>query len=526
MTNTSPINNENKNSEEFWDGYHSIAAAWKNIFRLEKCNTDTGLCKVCDAGCGKGQLVWALRNIGVEAWGFDIDKLAIENRYKKCQDGWIKKHDAVMVWPYGGRAFDLVVVVDLFEHINLKDIDIVISEMYRVAKKWIFLRLSTRTVSGRLQDRQFWIDKLSNNLEHKWVLRDDMVQRYIELVPKNVVGDLTNSTIIILERLKRKDYDKSTLETIFDNAINKKKENINVSGKEIKNGERKKREFDKDLTDLLVKNKDMLFGVAEPGGNSGDLLIYKGLYKKLRDLNIRYEDIRYDKENVQFGKAEIVLMQGGSNVNDLWGSGTELLKNIISSCKLPIIVAPQTYYFTRTDFPDIFKGSTQKIYLFCREEESYSRLKKLSLPGNVSIHVSDDTAFYMEKEDFLSFGQHRVEKGKYYTLLCFRGDHESVFRDAEGIGPKIIGTLREIVRNHNMEIVERDLSMDVHSWISFDYFVRYIQGAKIVITDRLHVAILAAILEKPTILFSGAYFKSKAVYEYTLKYFPYTIFLE
>lgn len=510
-TNISPL------SEEFWDGYYSIANALKNVFRLEKCNTDTGLCKVCDAGCGRGQLVWALRNIGIEAWGFDFDKKVIETRYKKCQDGWIKRHDAVMGWPYGGKAFDLVVTVDLFEHIDLKDIDRTIGEMYKVAKKWIFLRMTIRTVNGYLQDRQFWIGKLSNNLEHKWALRDDMVQGFVGLVPKNVVGDLTNSVIIILERLKRKDYDKNTLETIFDNVISKKKE-------EVQSGKIKERELDKDLTDILIKNRNMYFGIAEPGGNSGDLLIYKGLYKKLRDLNIRYEDIRHGTEKIQFGRAEIVLMQGGSNVNDLWGSGTKLLKNIISSCKLPIIVAPQTYYFTRTDFPDIFKGSTQKIYLFCREEESYARLKKMSLPGNVSIHVSDDTAFYMEKEDFSSFGQHHT--GKDYALLCLRGDHESDFKDAEGIGSKIIGTLKEIVRNHNMEIMERDVSMDIYSWMSFDYFVRYISGAKIVITDRLHVGILAAILGKPTILFSGAYFKSKAVYEYTLKHFPNVVFLE
>lgn len=524
-------------SEEFWDGYHSIATAWKNIFRLERCQTDTGLCKTCDAGCGRGQYVWALRNLGVEAWGFDSNKQAIENRYEKCQDGWIKRHDAVMGWPYGNRAFDLVVAIDLFEYIHQKDIDRVLEEMYRVAKKWIFLRITIQlpikpkivTTSGSvadpvtLQNRQFWVGTLLDKMGHRWRLRDDMTQRFVELVPKNIIGDLTNSTIIILERLKREDYDKNTLEKIFNNVINKK----SVLGKDIQSEKRNEREFDKDLTDLLVKNKDMFFGVAEPGGNSGDLLIYKGLYKKLRDLNIRYEDIRHGGENIQFGKAEIVLMQGGSNVNDLWGSGTKLLKNIISSCKLPIIVAPQTYYFIRTDFPEIFKGSTQKIYLFCREEESYSRLKKMPLPGNVSIHVSDDTAFYMNKEDFSSYGQHYgKEKGKDYALLCFRGDHESTFRDVEGIGPKIIGRFREIVRDHNMEIIERDLSMDIYSWISFDYFVRYISGAKIVITDRLHVGILAAILEKPTILFSGAYFKSKAVYEYTLKRFPNVIFLE
>jgi hypothetical protein len=212
-----------KNPDGFWDGCHPIAVAWKQIFSLEKCNTDTGLCKVCDIGCGRGQFVWALRNLGVEAWGFDFSRWAIENKYKNCQDGWIIQWDATKGWPYGDLSFDLTVVLDFFEHIYLEDLDFVISQMYRVSKKWIFLQIGTtpekgyilkkgesipvelevNTVAGHVTvcKKEWWINKLLSGREDKWRLRDDMVADFVKRVDHAVIDNWIQNAIIVLERL-------------------------------------------------------------------------------------------------------------------------------------------------------------------------------------------------------------------------------------------------------------------------------------------------------------------------------------
>ena len=219
-----------QNSTGEWLGCKPITEVWKDIFKLRKCDTDSGLCKVLDVGCGRGQFVTYLRDIGVEAWGFDYSGWAINNPYSRCQKGWIVQHDATITWPYGDKAFDLVVALDIFEHIYLEDIDKVINEMHRVAKRWIFLQIATcgsgglqgdeegyvlkkgekvpielesMVVAGHvtIQTRQFWIDMLTKGREDKWKVRDDMVLKFISKTPNDVIANWLKNAMIVLEKV-------------------------------------------------------------------------------------------------------------------------------------------------------------------------------------------------------------------------------------------------------------------------------------------------------------------------------------
>jgi SAM-dependent methyltransferase len=214
-----------------WSGADHVALAWKNIFKLSRCDTDSGLCKTLDVGCGRGRFVSALRSIGLESWGFDYSSWAVRNQYPKCQKGWIVQHDATTTWPYGDKAFDLVVALDIFEHIYLEDIDKVINEMYRVAKRWIFLQiaicgsgglqgegegyvlkkgekvpieLESMAVAGHvtIQTRQFWIDVLTKGREDKWKVRDNMVRKFVRKTPNDVIANWLKNTILVLEKVE------------------------------------------------------------------------------------------------------------------------------------------------------------------------------------------------------------------------------------------------------------------------------------------------------------------------------------
>jgi SAM-dependent methyltransferase len=222
-----------QNSTGEWLGCQPITKVWKDIFKLGKCDTDSGLCKVLDVGCGRGQFVTYLRDIRVEAWGFDYSSWAIQNPYSRCQKGWTVQHDATKIWTYGDKAFDLVIALDLFEHIYSDNISDVISEMYRVSKKWIFLqiaginggsgamihdncyllrrgeeipvKLQGMAVAGHVtvQTKIFWKEKLENSMnnDNKFIFRGDMVQEFIKKVPADVIENWTKNIIIILERV-------------------------------------------------------------------------------------------------------------------------------------------------------------------------------------------------------------------------------------------------------------------------------------------------------------------------------------
>ncbi len=209
------------NSEGEWYGCEPIVKTWKKIFNLNNSS------KVLDVGCGRGTFIGYLRNIEIDAYGFDFSEWAINNPYSKCPKECIKLHDATKEFPYGGSPFDLVLCLDLMEHMYINDIDFVINEIFRVSNKWIFLQIATinsdtnesgyilnkegiipkelegMAVAGHVtvQNRQFWINKLMVGKENRWKLRDDKVTEFIKKTPNDVIANWIKNTIIVLEKV-------------------------------------------------------------------------------------------------------------------------------------------------------------------------------------------------------------------------------------------------------------------------------------------------------------------------------------
>jgi len=218
-----------------WHGCGPIVGAWNEIFNLSKRNTDStesGPCKALDVGCGRGQFTTYMRDIGIDAHGFDFSEWAIRNLYPRCDKEWVRVHDATQKWPYGDKTFDLVIVLDLLEHIYLEDIDFILDEMYRVARKWIFLQIATVGMSEKgyiikkgenipielegmavaghvtVQPRDFWIVKLKSrelknrDNDNRWRLRDDLVKEFIRRVPNDIIQNWIKNTLLVLEKVE------------------------------------------------------------------------------------------------------------------------------------------------------------------------------------------------------------------------------------------------------------------------------------------------------------------------------------
>lgn len=104
---------------------------WKAIF---KDNDMKQYKTVLDVGCGIGQGVAMCRNAGIEAYGIDIAD-TLKNYWKQanitdfCQ---ISSADKI---PFEDNQFDLVVCLDVLEHIPEDAIDDVLKEMLRVGNK-------------------------------------------------------------------------------------------------------------------------------------------------------------------------------------------------------------------------------------------------------------------------------------------------------------------------------------------------------------------------------------------------------
>lgn len=204
------------NPEGEFLGANDIAKAWKMMFNPKNA---------LDFGCGRGTFIAYMRDYGIEAVGFDFSEFAINNPYPRCKKEWIIQHDATEPWPYDDNSFDLVVGLDIFEHIYYDDLQNVIDEMYRVAKKWIFLQIAVVhdepghktgyilkkgepipvelegcAVAGHVTccEPQWWLDKLDRN---DVLFRPDLVEYFKTLVPSEVIKNWLQNLIVVIEKI-------------------------------------------------------------------------------------------------------------------------------------------------------------------------------------------------------------------------------------------------------------------------------------------------------------------------------------
>ena len=98
--------------------------------------------KCLDEGCGTGRLVRALRFLGIEAYGVEISKAAIElaphTRKQYIMEGNILK------LPYEDNSFDLVISFDVLEHLDRSKIKLAAEESVRVSSKHVLHKIYTR----------------------------------------------------------------------------------------------------------------------------------------------------------------------------------------------------------------------------------------------------------------------------------------------------------------------------------------------------------------------------------------------
>ncbi len=109
---------------------------------VEKYNPSS----VLDLGCGKGHLVHAFNELGVESFGVDVSEYAINHSPESVRARLFKADLVSEALPFQGKRFDMITALGLLEH--LKDVDHTICEMKRVLQPGgiLFIRTPKRSV--------------------------------------------------------------------------------------------------------------------------------------------------------------------------------------------------------------------------------------------------------------------------------------------------------------------------------------------------------------------------------------------
>lgn len=244
-----------------------------------------------------------------------------------------------------------------------------------------------------------------------------------------------------------------------------------------------------DLKKFLEKYKNFNVDFFRFGGNYGDSLIWHGTMKLLSELNIRvdYVDLVSEKKN------KVLLIDGGGNLVDYYTDVRDFL-TAKPALYNKIVILPHTIFGDKQI--KILNNLQSDTTIFCREKVSVDFVAKNIKKGKV--YLWHDCAFYN------SFEKSKVEG--VGTLNAFRSDQESILK---------------MKPNPN-----NDISYNGYATKPLDGFLETLQKYNKINTDRLHVAIAAALLGKRVNFYPNSYYKNKAVFDYSLKKFPNVNFIE
>lgn len=243
-----------------------------------------------------------------------------------------------------------------------------------------------------------------------------------------------------------------------------------------------------DLQEFLTQYQGACIDFFRFPGNYGDSLIWHGTKKLLSLLNISENYVELGSQQ----KHETLFIDGGGNFVNYYNDVHDFLVKK-SHLYTNIIILPHTIFGERQI--DVLNNIRGNLTVFCREKISASFVNGGLKYGK--SYLWHDCAFYN------SFEQNLTGEG---ILQAFRTDKESV--------------------NKELPNSNKDISYNGYAKKPLNEFLDTLSRYKRIDTDRLHVAIGAALLGKDVRLFPNSYYKNKAVYEYSLTRFPKVSFVD
>lgn len=245
-------------------------------------------------------------------------------------------------------------------------------------------------------------------------------------------------------------------------------------------------------------------------------------YKKEKIKEITYVEYKLKPEFFKkyIPKKSTICLLGGGNMGDQWIEEEYFRRMVIEDfAESSVIIFPQTIFYSDTEFGrrEIEKSlkyynQNDRLTMVAREKESYKIMKKLY--PYTEILLMPDIVLSTTNELY------EVEEGvRTDVLLCLRNDPEKLLSDKEVVVIKKI--LKEAFKK--VKTIDMYSSIPITKQNRRDCVRAKMQefiNAKLVVTDRLHGMIFAAITGTPCIVFSNYNQKVSGTYDW-IKSLPY-----
>lgn len=279
----------------------------------------------------------------------------------------------------------------------------------------------------------------------------------------------------------------------------------------------------KQLNLIHSKYERAIIIVATPvHGNLGDHAIVYAEYCFFKDLGLEDRILEISGDDYSFCKKDLnrmlfqkdlIVIDGGGNLGVLWPWEDDKISEIILSYKRnPILIFPQTCFYTndedsrrRLDNNEIIYSKSGNLLITLRDKKSFDFCRVHFTHTKCEL-VPDIVLYLLGRMEFA------FEMRREGILFCFRKDLERVVSVNEieqirsyakglQIPYKEISTVKEYRIDRNSRISELNAI-----WKDF-------ASAKLVVTDRLHGMIFAAINGTPCLALDNISKKVSGVWE-------------
>lgn len=243
----------------------------------------------------------------------------------------------------------------------------------------------------------------------------------------------------------------------------------------------------------------------------------------IKELTLReyYKDRKIIKKDIS--SSQPIFGLGGGNMGNQWPVEEKFRYDLMDDFPdNPIMIFPQTIYFLpnseKEEIESVsYYNGRKKLILIAREKKSFDIMQ--SMYPNTNIFLVPDIVLSATIETFGVASQ-----GRNGVLFCVRSDAEKSVSDAVWIEleaeldkNKMIHSRTDmysdcrVTKENRMECVRKKM--------------QEFCCAELVITDRLHGMIFAAITGTPCIVFSNYNQKVKGTYDW-ISYLPYIRYVE
>lgn len=270
----------------------------------------------------------------------------------------------------------------------------------------------------------------------------------------------------------------------------------------------------------FIKNIDedaFILAYTPSHGNLGDHAIALAEERMLENNNVCYYELidqqlnlLYENNKLDILNGKKLLIHGGGYLGTLWPHEEMMIRKIVVSCpKSKILLFPNTVFYEEKglSFDESIRiyNAHQQLIICTREKISYSLVR--SCYKNVLL--VPDMVLY--------FDQITKMTNRSGCLVCLRRDHEkTITEDEQARMFEIVNTIFKDRVIYTDMVVDHNILPEKRANELNNKFMQFLTS-EIVITDRLHGMIFAAITGTPCIVLNSKSPKVQGCYEWIKK---------